>query len=274
MNWKNLLSSTTDFRPDEARVFMESRKTGDYQLIDVRQPKEYEAGHLAGAMLIPLKDLPDRLVGLDKNKPVLVYCAIGGRSKAAAQFLAGRDFREVYNLAGGIKAWSGHQALGDQETGVGLFFPEDGEHADAVSLAYAMEDGLEKLYLTLASRAGHEAVGRLYLKLAGFEELHKKRLLARYLKSRGPDAQAGLAPGGLIEGGGQGEDLLARFTASAGDGQDILDLAMGLETQALDLYDRLAKKSEDQELKEFFGGMADEERTHLAFLSAAVDEGL
>ena len=91
---------------------MAARSSEGYQLLDVRQPGEYEAEHLPGAKLIPLKQLADGLGGLEKDKPVLVYCAVGGRSRAAAQFLSGQGFNEVYNLSGGIKKWQGVKAGG------------------------------------------------------------------------------------------------------------------------------------------------------------------
>ncbi|MFA6282720.1 MAG: rhodanese-like domain-containing protein, partial [Desulfurivibrionaceae bacterium] len=95
MNWKNLFVPGEDFSVVQAREYMEKHGANAYQLLDVRQPKEYEAGHLAGAKLIPLKELPGRLGELEKEKPVIVYCAVGGRSKAAAQLLAGKDFASV-----------------------------------------------------------------------------------------------------------------------------------------------------------------------------------
>ena len=104
MNWKKLFVPGTDISVAEAKEYLAARDSMTYQLLDVRQPAEYEAGHLAGAILIPLKELPDRVASLDKDKPTIVYCAIGGRSKVAAQLLAGLGFANVYNMVGGIKA--------------------------------------------------------------------------------------------------------------------------------------------------------------------------
>jgi rhodanese-related sulfurtransferase len=58
----------------EAKAWMEARPEGSYTVLDVRQPEEYEQiGHLPGAVLIPLPELPDRLAELDRGKPVLAY---------------------------------------------------------------------------------------------------------------------------------------------------------------------------------------------------------
>ena len=58
---------------DEVRAFIEKHRPGDYNLVDVRQPKEYERAHLPGARLIPLAELPDRLAELDPDKPTIAY---------------------------------------------------------------------------------------------------------------------------------------------------------------------------------------------------------
>ena len=64
---------TDTMTADEVRAFLESHRPGDYNLVDVRRPKEYERAHLPGALLVPLADLPDRLGELDPNKPTIAY---------------------------------------------------------------------------------------------------------------------------------------------------------------------------------------------------------
>jgi len=78
------------------------------QLIDVRTPGEYENGHLIDALLINYMadDFKTKAFkGLDKSKPVLVYCASGGRSAKSAKIYKDAGFEKVYNLLGGIRAW-------------------------------------------------------------------------------------------------------------------------------------------------------------------------
>lgn len=106
MNWRELFRPGKNFTPAQAREFMAARNPVDYQLLDVRKPSEYEQGHLADSILIPLADLSARLAELDPIKPTIVYCAVGARSKVAAQLLAGKGFSEIYNLSGGFKAWT------------------------------------------------------------------------------------------------------------------------------------------------------------------------
>lgn len=67
------------FRPvstwsaEQIRKFLNQKKSGEYNLVDVRQPQEYEQGHLPGAQLIPVGELPNRLAELDPAKPTIVY---------------------------------------------------------------------------------------------------------------------------------------------------------------------------------------------------------
>lgn len=73
-------------------------------VIDVREPREYLAGHVPGARLIPMGQLPSRLAELDRSRPVYVVCASGNRSSAMVDLLvrAGFDARSV---AGGTSGW-------------------------------------------------------------------------------------------------------------------------------------------------------------------------
>lgn len=85
------------------------RKDGGAFVLDVRQPDEYEAGHVPGAVLVPLDQLEGRLGELPKGAPLLVICKSGGRSAIAVSALAGAGY-DATNVAGGTMAWieSGH----------------------------------------------------------------------------------------------------------------------------------------------------------------------
>ncbi len=74
-------------------------------IVDVREPWEYEAGHVPGARLMPLGQLRTHLDKLDPQKPVAVICAHGNRSQAGAAQFVRHGFGEVYNVAGGTEAW-------------------------------------------------------------------------------------------------------------------------------------------------------------------------
>ncbi|HHU62760.1 MAG TPA: CoA-disulfide reductase [Clostridiales bacterium] len=77
----------------------------DIDIIDVRTPGEYDAGHIKNARLIPLDELRDRLGELDKNRTIVVYCTVGHRSYHALRILWGHGFKNVKNLSGGYISW-------------------------------------------------------------------------------------------------------------------------------------------------------------------------
>jgi adenylyltransferase/sulfurtransferase len=74
-------------------------------VLDVREPYEYQVANI-GAKLIPLGELPQRAGELDKDREIVVHCKSGGRSQKAAELLTQIGFKNVWNLAGGITAWS------------------------------------------------------------------------------------------------------------------------------------------------------------------------
>ena len=78
----------------------------DVQIVDVREPNEWAAGHLPGAVLIPLAQLAHRAHELDPERPVVVVCRSGNRSATATALLLRSGFRDVKNLVGGTIAWA------------------------------------------------------------------------------------------------------------------------------------------------------------------------
>ena len=79
----------------------------DALVLDVREDKEYAAGHIPKAKHIPLRQLAGRIQELDKfkGKPILITCRSGQRSASACRMLKKAGFETVYNQAGGIIAW-------------------------------------------------------------------------------------------------------------------------------------------------------------------------
>lgn len=77
------------------------------QLIDVREPNEFEAGHILGARNIPLTQMKTRMKEIRPDKPVYLYCQSGLRSGRAAQTLYKKGYRDLYHLQGGFKGWTG-----------------------------------------------------------------------------------------------------------------------------------------------------------------------
>ncbi|MEN8135108.1 MAG: rhodanese-like domain-containing protein [Thermodesulfobacteriota bacterium] len=267
MKWKAIFKAVNSLTTAEAKAFIAERAAADYQLLDVRQPKEYENEHLPGALLIPLKQLPEELADLDRKKPLLVYCAVGGRSRAAAQFLAGQGFAEVYNISGGIKKWQGGKATGPELTGLDLVDPE-ADFRNGLTLSYALEDGLQQFYGRLAEKVENGEQKTLLSRLAGFEDKHKA-WLAKEFRLLTEDESLPPTPQGdkaVMEGGRSVQQFLARIRPEFLTMEDIFDMAMMFETQAMDLYSRLARQAQDDSSRELFLRLVDEEKMHLGYL--------
>ncbi|GIN60566.1 hypothetical protein J27TS8_05590 [Robertmurraya siralis] len=77
------------------------------QLIDVREPNEFEAGHILGARNIPLSQMKMRMKEIRPDKPVYLYCQSGMRSSRAAQTLHRKGYKDLSQLKGGFKRWTG-----------------------------------------------------------------------------------------------------------------------------------------------------------------------
>jgi rhodanese-related sulfurtransferase len=75
-------------------------------LLDVREPWEFDKARIAGAELVPMRELPARLDEIDAARPIVAICHHGGRSLQVAMFLEKNGYNNVHNLAGGVDAWS------------------------------------------------------------------------------------------------------------------------------------------------------------------------
>jgi rhodanese-related sulfurtransferase len=106
-----------DLSPQRVSELIEN---GEAQLVDVREPYEYEAGHIAGVKHIELEHLAARADEIDKERPVIFHCRLGRRSALATEAFAASGY-DAYNMEGGIQAWA--------DTGLPLE-PEGGSVAD------------------------------------------------------------------------------------------------------------------------------------------------
>lgn len=99
MNWGNY----GDVTINEAWNLIQDKE--DLVILDVRTQTEYDEGHIEGAILIPVQELPDRLDELDKSNEHIVYCRTGNRSSTAVEILGEAGFSKVYHISDGITAW-------------------------------------------------------------------------------------------------------------------------------------------------------------------------
>jgi rubrerythrin len=212
---------------------------------------------------------------LDPEKATVVYCAVGGRSRAAAQMLSGQGYTAVYNLKGGFKAWNGEAAAGPEVDSLELFSGSE-TLTDLIVAAYGLEYGLQELYETMRSRVDSQEVGKLFEKLAKIEKGHKERLFQEYRKlnanmANREDFEQQVVVKAL-EGGFTTEEVINRMQQVQDSTSGILDVAMSIEAQALDLYQRAAESQPDKEGREFLKQLVDEEKSHLAQLGRLMDQ--
>ena len=274
MKWKEFFTPAKSMDAADARSYMQNHPEGTFTLLDVRQPGEFEQSRIPGAKLIPLPELPGRTSELDPDKPTLTYCAIGGRSRAAAQYLSGQGFKEVYNLKGGIAAWQGGKASGPAEMGTGYLTGNESVK-EVIAVAYGMEKGLAEFYISVARKTEHREVETVLTNLIGIEEKHKEKLYRLYVSldpSAGtPDDLERQSLSGVMEGGYTTEEFLEQNRSLLGTANHLLSLAMMLETQAFDLYMRYSQKAKDQQSRKVLHEIAEEEKAHIASLGRLLD---
>lgn len=102
----------TDVNTERVKELLSSDFRDGLVLLDVRQPDEYEEGHIEGAISIPLGQLEGRLAEVDRSKAVLVICFSGFRSARAASTLVAAGFERVMNYARGMSSWDGPVVTG------------------------------------------------------------------------------------------------------------------------------------------------------------------
>lgn len=262
---------------DQAKAYLETHKPDEYVLLDVRQEWEYEEFHIPGARLIPLVELPDRLDEVDRAKPVIVYCAAGGRSMAAAALMEGQGFPDITNMVGGAMAWQGHAAHGPMELGM-IEFTGKESPVEVVLKAYAMESNLQAFYVQRADMAETLERIELFMELAGFEDRHKDTLFNLYTKIIGEDmprdlfeSEAFKSVDCAAEGGVEIQAFLDEYADAFDEDQGILQVAVMIEAQALDYYLRCAMRAENPDAENVLQTLAREEKAHLRLLGKYMD---
>ena len=152
----------------------------------------------------------------------------------------------------------------------------DESPSEMIEISYGMEETLRKFYLLAVEKIKEGEVVALLKKLADIEERHKQMLLSRYaeLNPNEPEAPAGLADRlpQILEGGFKFSEFLDQNRGAFQSIPALLDLAMMIETQALDLYLRFALKMSEESSKKILYKIADEEKAHLEALGTLRDK--
>jgi rubrerythrin len=188
--------------------------------------------------------------------------------------LAGKGFKEVLNLSGGFKAWKSKAAVGPEDQGMALFSGMESP-AKALVIAYGLEAGLHDFYLSMISKVNNIEVKDLFQKLSEIEIKHQERIFSEYAKLTGSsetkaDFEENIVSQ-AVEGGLTTEEYTNRFDPNWEAAIDIIELAMSIEAQALDLYQRASERSPDPQSQKVLVQIADEERSHLAQLGKLIE---
>ncbi len=272
MGPSDYFKSVPGWTAEQVAAFLRDHDVGSYELVDVRQPGEYEAGHLPGARLIPLPELKGRIGELDPGKPCITYCRSGVRSRVAATLLGDAGFPEVHSMQGGFNAWSRQGANGEYDAGMAYFSGASGAQ-ELIALSFALEEGNRIFYETVARDALGGNVASVFQSLARAEERHKTALRELHRRSSGAEADpgppAGIEPGGLLEGGIRMEEALEFVRKKPLS--EALALAMALEANALDRYIKMSRTVADERSREVFLALAGEEKTHLDRIALVLD---
>ncbi|ROQ92039.1 rhodanese-like domain-containing protein [Desulfosoma caldarium] len=256
---------------DELETYRAQHREKDYELIDVREPAEYAAGHIPGARLMPLSRFEKLMRELDPSKELLFYCASGGRSMAAALMAAESDLKpaRVINLQGGYMAWDGKELLD---------FPKVRLLADKASLADMLQEAmnLEKgafRFYTLSS-AQEFAWADTAQKLVEWERRHAQ---AVYRLLEASPRHEPLAPfddlfaslsGTILEGGESLEEAVKKMQSlPVSSCYAFAELALDIEYRAYDLYRNAAATAKDAAASEILRDLAEQEKAHLSFIA-------
>ena len=151
-----------------------------------------------------------------------------------------------------------------------LLLKGDETPQDIIYLAYGLEEGLRQFYAAASKMAIAEEVVSVLSKLAEIEVRHKQKLFDLYQSiTSSATTLAGFedtVSSELMEGGLDPDRLLEESMPTFKTAADVLNFAMMLEAQGMDLYKRYAEKSPDDRVKEILFTMADDEKAHLKSL--------
>ena len=138
-------------------------------------------------------------------------------------------------------------------------------------VAYSLEQGLENFYRNMVQQVNDESVKKVFNRLAGIEVFHRENLLALYRMATGRNAshemiQSKLLPD-VVEGGLSTEEYLNLYNPDLDSAGDVVAMAMAIEAQALDLYERAAGQTVEEATRSTLYQIATEEKTHLQQLA-------
>lgn len=153
-------------------------------------------------------------------------------------------------------------------------FKDLGSAEEILLTAYSLEEGLQDFYLKMLNMVASTEARQLFRKLADIEDLHKKKITDEYLRLTGSSDASLLrskVKENVLEGGMTTEEYIELFSPDLEQESEVISLAMSIEAQALDLYTRAARGTEDHRNREILNRIAAEEKHHLEQLGGLLD---
>lgn len=260
---------------EKLRELRETQPEKSYLLIDVRQPSEYEQGHIPGARLMPLPEVETGLFSLPSDRDLIFYCQNGGRSQWAASLAGEGEVSEktVYNLMTGITGWEDKILPGYPRVQI---FEKDETLEQQLNTAMNLEKGAWLFYQTIMDRFRDDPIRPTLEQLAIAEKAHAS-LIYRSWKEFHTD----LPPfdriyqdlsGNILEGGQSFEDACRLLQEAERQGSPaVIELAMTIEYCAFDLYRSMAEQTKNADASPTFLSIAQAEKAHLRVLTRALN---
>ena len=256
-------------RPEEVEQFLEKDKKGEFVLIDVREPEEYEASHIPGAILIPLRELEVRHGEIEKDRKIIAYCRSGRRSMGGAILLCGLGFKDVYTMDGGMLDWNYKVITGMPEDRPELITGIEGV-GDVLMIALKLEKGSQVLYKQAVGKVKFQKAVETLKRLSQMEENHMKRIYDRYGEIHGKDKIPELSQlkdelnPEYMEGGIEiNKALLSMEEREFLNEIEALEVALEKEYISYDFYKRMAGLMGEAGTKDLLHELAEEERNHI-----------
>ena len=165
--------------------------------------------------------------------------------------------------------------MGPPEMGMNLVSGHE-TAVEMIPIAYGLEEGLARFYRDIAKDSQDRQLTDLLNRLADIEERHKQKLFDLYLTLQQAVTDKTTFETDVVsermEGGFTVEEFKERMSSHMGSSAEILDIAMMIETQALDLYLRFSQKVGEEATKEVLFDLAEEEKGHMAAIGRLMEE--
>jgi rhodanese-related sulfurtransferase/rubrerythrin len=265
-----------DLTPEQLRQFIQHHHVKEYALIDVRQPGEYEQGHIPGSRLLPLPELVRSMGALPTDRRLVFYCRSGGRSTAAASMVAdeGIGAGDPANLVGGMLAWDGGVAADYPNV---QLFDWRAAPSDMLITAMNLEKGALNFYTHVSEQyQDHPWVG-VFSNLAKAELGHARTVYHfwREIETDGDefDTVFDRLSGEVLEGGMKLSRAIESLCEIKGRAcLHLIETALKIEYTAFDLYQTMAERVTMPDAREAFITIAQAEKAHMRALARAIDD--